>query len=402
MNTMRPRSKTSLRILFAALIGTTCATSASAEDMEITAEFRPSMLNPTHNDFVNTTPMSGYCFQHGTLCRPGEFTVQTSILATNRRLYGGPDADDREKYFLAADGQWKDLIVHSDSGQSLPVRLRLFLIGMEWNTGNDGASPGSTGAEAGGCRGRTGVGANNFYRYAWSVADAPVFCYRRARPTTDKNGRQLKFSIGYLLETPSPSSAQSGTYEGTLTYTVGNGQQIDLGQADYTDDVLNLKLKLTVAHDFQVVFAGNVGAHLLPDGGWQPWADYGKVPARLQQRVPFQLTSSGEFSLKMRCEHESGTQCGIRNSVTQTIVPLEVSATLPSMHRVGEAVPANHVPLVTEHSGRTAPRFAARYYSPSRHSALEFAVVGEPVKQMLDEGAATWQGEVTVIFDASP
>lgn len=405
MNVMppnRPTAQRALPAISAALFCLMLTLPAAAEDLTVTAEFRPSMLNPTHNAFVNTTPQSGYCRDNPTLCQPGDFTINTGIIATNRRLYGGADADDREKYFLAVDGRWQDVTVHSADGQSLNVKIRLFLIGLRWNTGSDGTGAGVYGAAVGGCRGRVGVGSGSRYAYAWTVADSLVRCYRTPKPTTDRPGLRLAFSIGYHLQTPDPLSAQSGTYEGTLSYTVGNHQQIDLGQADYTDDLLNLRLVLTVAHDFQVEFPPQPQAHLAPQGGWQQWTDYGKVPARLQQQVPFQLTSSGEFSMKLRCEYQAGAHCGIRNATTQTIVPLDVSATLPSMHRLGDAMPANGVPLVAEHSGQAAPRFAPRYYAPGSHSSLEMAVSGTPVKALLDEGAATWRGDVTVIFDANP
>ncbi len=86
------------------------------------------------------------------------------------------------------------------------------------------------------------------------VPERSAVCARNPRATTDSVANYLR-SIGYHLETPNPLQAQDGQYSGSVTYTVGNGQQIDLGQGDYSDSELTLQLLLDVVHDFKVRFA---------------------------------------------------------------------------------------------------------------------------------------------------
>ncbi len=69
---------------------------ARAVDLQITAEFRPTALDPTHNRFVNTTPQSGYCAQHSGYCKPGDFTINTGLNVSQRRLFGGGGGGARE------------------------------------------------------------------------------------------------------------------------------------------------------------------------------------------------------------------------------------------------------------------------------------------------------------------
>lgn len=374
---------------------------AAAVDLQIMAEFRPSALDPTHNQFVNMTPQSGFCSQHATLCRPGDFTIDTGINVAQRRLFGGGE-DPRERWYLAVDGNWRDVTVRNErSGHELNVRIRLFLIGMNWGLPNDGSGPGANGSATGGCRGRLGVGSGSFYRYAWEVPLGNAVCVRSPRAETDRIANYLNFSIGYHLETPNPLQAQDGLYSGGVSYTVGNGQQIDLGQGDYSDPELNLQLALNVMHDFQVRFpAETPRVQLAPDGGWSQWIDHGVVPARLWQELPFHLTTSMDFSMRLRCEHEVAGRCGIRNENSSEVVPVDVDVTLPGMSNVHDGRPAQHTALPPE--GLPSPRFTPDGYLMGRRSTLRFTAGREAATEMLKQPGSRWAGDVTIVFDANP
>ncbi|MBH1430725.1 hypothetical protein I5U42_05325 [Stenotrophomonas maltophilia] len=385
-------------VLVAVLIG--MVTAAPAADLKITAEFRPTALNPSHNRFVNTTPQSGYCAQHPGLCRPGDFTIDTGIRVLQRPLVGA-STDPREHWYLAADGNWRDVTVHNDGGDALPVRLRLFLVGMHWSIGSDGSAPGSYGSATGGCRGRTGIGAGSFYRYAWDVPERSAVCARRPRATTDRIAGSVLFSIGYHLETPNPLAARNGQYRGRVSYRVGNGEEIDLGQGNYTDSVLNLELMLDVAHDFSVRFAQDPpSVTLAPEGGWSQWVDHGRPPARLRQALPFHLTTSMDFSMKLRCEHDAGGRCGLRRADAKDVVPVDVDVTLPGMRSAYDGRPAQETPLLPEDA--RAPRFTPDGYLMQRRSTLRFTAGRDAVTDMLKSPGTHWQGNMTVVFDANP
>ncbi len=374
--------------------------SAGAADLQITAEFRPSALDPSHNRFVNTTPQSGYCAQHSSFCGVGDFTINTGVNVSQRRLYGGGE-DPREKWYLAVDGNWKDVTVRNANNHELKARLRVFLVGMSWGLGSDGTAPGSYGSSTGGCRGRVGVGSGSLYRYAWEVPEGSPVCVRNPLETTDKVARYLNFSIGYHLETPNPLQAQDGQYTGSVTYTVGNGQQIDLGQGDYSDSELTLQLLLNVAHDFHVRFSSeSPSAQLAPEGGWAKWMDHGLPPARLRQELPFRLTTSRNLSLKLRCEHEAADRCGIRNPRDDRVVPVDVDVTIPGMSKVADGSPAQDTPLLPD-DGR-APRFTPDGYLIERRSTLRFTAGRDAVVEMLKSPGSHWTGNMTVVFDANP
>lgn len=76
--------------------------------------------------------------------------------------------------------------------------------------------------------------------------------------------------------------------------------------------------KITVANASQAA-AGKSLACRIPTraaggrGGWSHWIDHGQPPTRLRQALPFQLTTSMDFSRTLRCEHAAGNRCGIRN-----------------------------------------------------------------------------------------
>ncbi|WP_329758927.1 hypothetical protein [Stenotrophomonas geniculata] len=210
-------------------------------------------------------------------------------------------------------------------------------------------------------------------------------------------------SFVYELETPDPLAMKNDVYRGVLKLDVGPGGDIDFGENATTDAVLNINFVLDVAHEFSIQFANaNPQVSLLPVGGWHQWVDYNRAPKRLQQELPFSLTSSSEFSIKMRCEHDANGRCGIRDQGAGTVVPVDVDVTMPGMRNVATGAAAISTPLVSEQSGLTAPRFSPDSYLQQRPSKLHFSTRGSPLDEMLKAPGSKWKGDVTVIFDSDP
>lgn len=78
--------------LAGALIACTVAFPVSAEDVSITAVFKPDSAYPHLNKFKNTTPPSGYCAKYPDQCAdnqmfslqvPIQFDARTPILANH-------------------------------------------------------------------------------------------------------------------------------------------------------------------------------------------------------------------------------------------------------------------------------------------------------------------------------
>lgn len=375
-----------------------------AVEVKVTGEFRPSTLSPNETTFRNTTPPDLYCRWRPATCAARGiymFRLGGGTLWTKRGS-AGPDAR-RDTTYLRAPMPRIVTLREARTGAQFDVNISFVAMSMHMKFGR-GADPWYHGI-SGGCAPVQGAGGRGWSLGGWAVRNpsSPVACYSSVR-RNNRTYRYTSVGVGIEITLPPAVELRNGQYTAQETWTVGGEEaDIDLGDNISGDPAITMNFVFDVEHDFQIMFpAAAPVARLLPKGGWQQWTEYRKLPARLEQLIPFQLTSSGEFSVKLRCEHPIGSQCGIRSAATHTVVPLEVTTSLPSMHRKGNREPAVRVPLVAEHSGSTAPRFSPRYYSPGHHSSLELAVVGEGVRQMLDEGAGTWDGNITVIYDANP
>lgn len=211
-------------------------------------------------------------------------------------------------------------------------------------------------------------------------------------------------SIGYLVQSPNPLAVESGEYTGWLHTTLGPGGDFDFGtNARLSDTELIVSFTPTVSHEFQATFTEpSPKVSLAPVGGWSQWTRHGKPPARLRQELPFLLTSSNGFSVKMRCEHDLGGQCDVANAATREVVPINVDVTMPGMREMRSGAFARNTPLVSERSGQVAPRFTPQSYLQNRHSRLRSAATGPAVAEMLKAPESRWQGDVTVVFDSAP
>lgn len=168
----------------------------------------------------------------------------------------------------------------------------------------------------------TGIGSYlpNLYQFAWGPSVTAATCTKTAAIPLE--GMELAdISIGYEMLTPDPLAMTSGVYTGRLQLNIGPAQDFDFEtNATASDARVNLNFRLEVNHDVQVTFAGgSAQAHLTPRGGWQQWTDYGQVPARLQQQVPFQLTRSGEFSMNRTQRSDRAAVLRARQSLVACI-----------------------------------------------------------------------------------
>lgn len=378
-----------------------CADTAWAVEARLTAEFRPSLLDPLRNQFVNTTPQSGYCARWPHLCAKGDFSVSTGLTIQNRRLVQA-SAEHRTYHFAAVDASWKDVAVTGPGGVQAIVRFRLKLMSQSYREGQgtDNSTPGSYGSAVGGCGGRIGIGNSHFYAYAWALPEGNTYCYRRPGGGRDSTIGVDDISVGYDLVAPDPLALPNGNYRGSVRYSVGKGAQFDIGEGEYSDDELVFNLDLSVEHEFKIdVPPGNDRVLLQPVDGWSPWVDAGRPPSRLQQELPFLLSSSGEFGVYVECAIPQGRGCGIRSARSGVEVPIDVDITMPGMHRVADGEAAVEVRLAM---GAPGIRFASGAYLHSRPSRLRFSASGEALSRMLQEPDSRWSGVVTIVFDATP
>ncbi|WP_181453270.1 hypothetical protein [Stenotrophomonas maltophilia] len=393
-------------------------------ELDIMAEFRPNALNPSHNRFVNTTPESGLCVIWASYYNCKAHGVFSLALPIDVSFLDVPaDGDARQSFHLKIPSRKRTLKVSNGSHES-EVAIRIGILAGDAVLPADvrqlvGADPSSGAYDAhyalwdgswglflppAPCRGRGGpiTGTAFSALFVWEFADDGS-CVKRARhaiPGKLSISRGLSFS--YELVTPDPLLMQNGIYRGRLDLDIGPGGDFDFGDnAVVSDRLLSLNFTLHVAHDFQVNFAGEQpGVQLVPEGGWSQWSGHGRAPRWLRQELPFHLTTSMDFSMKLRCEFEAGGRCGIRNAGADVAVPVDLDVTIPGMSNVRDGRPAQNAALLPDDA--RAPRFTPDGYLVQRRSTLRFTAGRDAVTEMLKSPGSHWQGNMTVVFDANP
>lgn len=403
--TLRHCSASLPRTLLLALIAAGApGAAANAAETTITAEFMPTSLDPSHDRFTNTTPPGQYCRWSPSACsRLNAYVVDLPVqLLSKVYLKGGPV---RERFYLQVPAE-RTVLLENESGNQAQVAIRVSTVSGELREGR-GTNPVFTRSVRGGCSYVYTAGAGTFVRFGWNVRNpvAPEPC--NSQGDSGPNGFTQTYTApnlgaGFEIITPSPLTLLNGTYRGRLVYTVGGaGNDFDYGDKVVASDseiVLNLAFK--VQHAFKVdTPPGSERALLAPVGGWSQWVDHGRAPARLQRELPFLLTSSGEFSVKLACQYTQGDRCGIRSNLDQAEVPIDIGITLPGMHDVRSGAAVVETPLTL---AVPAPRFGTRHYLSQRPSRLMFSAAGDAVNAIMAQPGSHWRGDVTVIFDSDP
>lgn len=412
MNRPQP-SRTLMRCLARVLVALPICLflpAAQAADIYISAEFKPDIGNPDQRQFVNTTPWSGVCAgTHLPSCIASNWwSIDTKIRGTKQG--DGRSGYGRGSFYIGMPPPRIVRVTSEDGAHSFDLTFRIIGAAMRLRD-TDGDGP-TEPASTGGARNCT-FGLRNTNSHNRTImrmllrrdgGEGSVAC--GLDWITANNYDMNQFDITYSLTTPAPLSMRSGLYTGQTTFRVGGtgeGADFDLGDGVVLDDsVVNIHFSLEVRHAFQLDLApGSDRAVLMPRGGWTQWSDHGIAPKALEKELPFQISSSGRFSVSLTCEHVfPDGRCALRNqTVAADDVPLDIRLTMPGFHRLGAGEEAVLVPLT---SIMTAPVFAADLFVIRRPSRLDFAVNGAPVLRMLDHPGSHYRGDVTVIFDADP
>lgn len=396
---------------------------ATAADIHLTATFQPSILEPSRNTFVNTSPNAPLCENRPDVCRnhPGmELPFQVDYGRFDPEASGIHHAHFRFPDGDHMGGPIKVTVKHTETGESTTLGWRATMIagtyvlprpvkdivgvdsadneqlhGMLWGTSWQ-TSPDECGSVSYGSARATS------YTWAWQLPGNREYCTKMARYEFESM-RMENMVMAYQLTAPDPLAMKNGTYEGELWLNIGNAGNLDFGaNAQASDSWLILHFTLTVSHFFDVRFPAGADTLLLhPEGGWQRWVDYHERPQSLVNELPFEVTTSSGFSVQARCGIESGPHCGLRRDGETTVVPLQMDLTVPGMveEATGRAVQRTRVP--TEHSALPM-RLATNATMVNRPSRLRFLVEGAAVDTLLDAPGSEWSGDVTVVFDSEP
>nr|WP_256573791.1 MULTISPECIES: hypothetical protein [Pseudomonas] len=207
-------------------------------------------------------------------------------------------------------------------------------------------------------------------------------------------------NFAYELRTPNPLRMSTGQYIGSVSYGVGPGQDLDMGDVMIPDDsVLTLNFKLDVEHALKVdVPPGGNRVELVPQEGWQAWLSNGSKPTRLFRDQRFHISASSRFKMAIECQTISANTCAISETATGHAVPVNVSVTLPEGLTDAAGQPVARRPLLRDGTGTEL--FQPNFYVDRRPGMLHFEVAQGSVEEMLDSGAKAYSGNVTVVWDS--
>ncbi|MBH3420844.1 hypothetical protein AO268_22035 [Pseudomonas sp. ICMP 8385] len=388
-----------------------------AVQMNIQAEFRPDPANPHLNKFENKTPSVGYCLGFPAQCAAlNLFSLRASISANSTGPIAAFHTDPRQGAMFKVPTQWQDLtVIHRQTQEVETVRVRIMGVGSTYGVPNlvSLVGGGVTPLQAHGllwtgsswvypprsCLG-TGISAYGSisYTFFWRTP-LDSLCAKQARfdiPSMRYN--YLEFA--YELSTPNPLGMSSGEYTGSHQYTVGPGQDFDLGNLMMpSSPTLTLNFTLSVQHELKVeVPPGANRIELVPQGGWQAWLNQGRKPARLFRDQTFNVSASSRFKMQMSCERIIGDTCALKNTTDGHEVPLDVSVSLPHGLTRADGAGVSRQPLLL--SGAGTELFQPGFYINRRPGTLHFEVKKDYADQMLSRGGTTYSGQVTVVWDS--
>ena len=415
--------KTLIRLLAGIIMGTG-SLAAGAATMNITASFTPSVSNPSSNTFTNTTPQSGYCSNWSSLCPSGTYSINTNLtLKSNGLPILASETDGRDHIYFKLPARKAVTVTNSSDGSESTVYFSFTNISARmYNVSNPGS--GWTGGSfdypdsSSGCsRQAAALGGGNWYHWAWKIKNptSPAGCYKKRKTdyTWVSTAYMNQISVGYKLETPNPLKLTAGVYTGSVDYTVGPGDDVDFGNKwDASDSTLRVNFTLSVNHELKLsATADNQQVALQPctsgkvctaeDGAanWERWM-INRITPEMTGRSNFSLSSSGAFTVYLKCEQQSGSDCALRsdNTPSQT-VPVQSLLTLPNSivdSSTGSAVSKRRLAV-----GRDLKKnvFITNSFGENQAGSIDFLVSKADVDTMLKTRPDTYRGAITVIFD---
>lgn len=379
-----------------------------ANAVEITAEYRASV---DRNEFRNTTPSSGYCVDYG--CEGDLFSISLPVTYDRTVKSGLPPIPQR--WSLKTPGETTVNVV-SDRGDTAPLKLQITHVAQQLREGGtpleDTNNPAGHYSAGGGCSWVTGQiweQAPSRAGFVWQVNDprSPSLCYPTSTYADDQNDVTPfanDLSIGYKLILPRPHTMPTGTYYGSVTFSVGEVGDFSLGSnvTNLSTNSVTLNFTVTVHHELQVQFPANSESVLIePVNGWQKWLDTGIPPTDIRGSLPFRLTTSGPFSVVMNCgEQGIGEACVMRNQ--RSSEPVNFGARLyPPKGLEVEGNPGVEAPWRDTLIHGKPLQYRTRGFMSSVLGKVEFYTSWTEAAKLAQSPGDKWVGLVTLVFDAT-
>lgn len=367
------------------------AVSAQEIVRKMTAEFRPDVLNPGHAVFRNTTRHHWYCSP--SRCMP---SIRLGIdVDFPEGLQAG--ATGRDALYQSLPTQSREVrVIHQDGLSDATVRWRVDTFTQSVGTARDGFVGSHTAPAP--CTVRHGNTGGWWFDFQWNIPEGSA-CIKL--PNRDISRFQItNFGVSYIMDTPDPLAMRNGIYTGQLVLSVGPNGDIDFGDHGVpAESTLILEFELTVAHELTIsIPPGSDRAILAPDGGWSQWTDRGRKPSRLSKEVPFTISSSSPFDVKLVCQHpQADGRCGLVDQASGDAVSMTTLLSIPGLRDMASGEPVVRYPL-SWHD--TSVRMRSESFLIQRPSRVHFEVDGADLDAILDKPGSHWKGDVTVVFDA--
>lgn len=390
---------------------TLCMVEAHAVNQEIRALFQPDPAQTGKNLFVNQTPNSGYCVYFPAKCAAADmFSIELPVSHdSNRALVAGDDVS------VKAPADWRRLtVINQDTQETEIVEVRISGIGSRYvlseavarltgvahPSGHDVLWTSQTGwlyAPAPCGSSFLSSYTANAYRFFWHTPVEASCTKTAAFPIPSMYFEKLDFA--YELRTPNPLDMSSGLYTGSMSYSIGPTGDFQLGSMmEPNDGNLTLDFVLDVQHTLKVdIPPGGNHVVLEPDGGWQRWLESGRKPVRLYRDQTFLISASSRFSMRIECELDLSSGCGIVDRESGYAGQVDVSVSLPNglNDSVGQPVKRFH----SKHEASAA--FQPGIYVDRKPGTLHFEVGPSATNWLiLNAKGRPYTGNITVIWDS--
>lgn len=395
-----------------------------AFEKSIEAVYTPDPSNPMKNAFVMLTPGEGHCtspmYCGGALGvnLPIVFESPTGISPAANA------SDQRLGAYFRIPLAWRSVrLVNNKTGSQAELKVRAVAIGARYNLIKPAAelSPGGPLAPYLG-HGLLWQGGNwnegvwpCYSSRLWYLVDTIHefhWQYRNEDTCTKKALFEIPGPFVYnRTETalefvmPNPLDMEPGEYFATTHYSVGPGQDFDLGDLMLpSDGQVTLNFNFVVHSALTVDFPpGSQRAVLQPKEGWQGWLNSGRNPPGLSAYQNFKLSTSSNFKMYLDCQYSVGTDCGIyavsatqntQVAVVDTKVSFPAGITLAPGKRA-----AINVPLAQ--GVHNAVSFEIDGVQTLRGASMNYEIKPEVTAFMVDNPGSTYSGVVTIMFDVN-
>lgn len=397
---------------------------ASGYDKTIEAVYTPDPNNPTQNKFVILTPGEGHCAGRPSPC-PGALGVKLPIVfesptgidasanATNPRLGA----------YLKLPLSWRSvMLTNTRTGSQAELKVRAMAFSARYVLIKPAAelSPGGPTAPylghgllwQGGTwhesvqpcySSRLWYLVSKIHEFFWRYSSNDT-CTKKALFDIPGPFIYNRVETAFEFSMPNPLQMEPGEYTATTLYSLGPGQDFDMGDLMLpSDNLIALNFKFVVHSALTVDFPpGAQRAVLQPREGWQGWLNSGRRPPGLSAMQDFKLSASSNFKMYLDCQYSIGTDCGIyAESATQhSTVAVNTTVSFPAgiTLKPGKR-PAFKVPLAQ--GINNAVSFEIDGVQMSRRAMMNYEIKPEVTALMVENPGSTYSGVLTIVFDAN-